>query len=91
MATGKIQFMKAARLSRKNAIYTPRSATTVMVSYSPAQKILEIEFKGGRVYHYLEVKPGLWKTYRSVILAGGSSGKFVNTHIKPFYDNIGIE
>jgi hypothetical protein len=78
--------MKYKRLSRKNAIYTTRSSdTTVLVNYEAKEKILEVEFTGGRVYHYLNVSAKLWQEYKDLLQAGGSSGKFVNTRIKPFY------
>jgi hypothetical protein len=78
--------MKHKRLSRKKAIYTSRSSeTTVLVNYDEKEKILEVEFTGGRVYHYLNVNPKLWQEYKDTLQAGGSSGKFVNTRIKPFH------
>lgn len=78
--------MKHKRLSRKNAIYTSRSSeTTVLVNYDATEKILEVEFTGGRVYHYLNVSPKLWQEYKDILQASGSSGKFVNTQIKPFH------
>jgi KTSC domain len=80
-----LQYMVRKRLSRKNAVYTPASTTTVMVNYSDALNILEVEFKGGRIYHYFKVDPLLWEEYKSVIQSNGSSGKFVNIRIKPFH------
>jgi len=78
--------MKRKRLSRKNAVYTTRlSDTTVMINYSEKEKLLEIEFTGGRIYHYFKVPPELWEEYRAHLKAEGSSGAFVNTRIKPFY------
>lgn len=83
--------MKHKRLSRKNAIYTTRSSgTTVMVNYDTKEKILEVEFTHGRVYHYLKVEPRVWEEYKVIIKAGGSSGNFINTRIKPFYKDVEI-
>lgn len=83
--------MKHKRLSRKNAIYTTRSSgTTVMVNYAAKEKILEVEFTGGRVYHYFKVEPRIWKEYIALINAGGSSGTFINTRIKPFYKDVEV-
>lgn len=79
--------MKQRRLSRKNAIYTPTSGTTIMINYSEISHTLEVEYTGNRVYHYHEVNPLLWEEYKFVIEAGGSSGKFVNTKIKPFHED----
>ena len=78
--------MKRKRLSRKNAVYTTRSSdTTVMVNYAAKEKVLEVEFTGGRVYHYFKVGQQLWEEYQALIKAGGSSGNFVNKRIKPFF------
>ena len=78
--------MNRKRLSRKKAIYTSGlSDTTVLVNYDEKEKILEVEFTGGRVYHYLHVSPRLWQEYKDTLQRGDSSGKFVNTRIKPFY------
>jgi hypothetical protein len=78
--------MERKRLSRKNAIYTTRSSdTTVMVNYEAKEKVLEIEFTGGRIYHYFKVGSRVWEEYKALLKAGGSSGGFVNTRIKPFY------
>ncbi|WP_423148063.1 KTSC domain-containing protein [Rubrolithibacter danxiaensis] len=74
------------RLSEENAIYTPGSGTTVMINYSFKKRILEVEFTGGKTYHYLNVEPDVWKSYKSEVESGESSGQFVNFRIKPFYE-----
>lgn len=79
-------FMILKRLSKKNALHTPASGTTVMINYSNTSHTLEVEFTGGRVYHYYTVPHSVWEEYKSVIKSKGSSGNFVNTHIKPFYE-----
>ena len=58
-----------------------------MINYSDTSHTLEVEYTGNRVYHYHEVNPLLWEEYKSVIESKGSSGKFVNTRIKPFYED----
>ncbi len=82
--------MKAKRLNRKTAIYTPVSGTTVRITYLPDREILEVEFVGGRTYHYLDVAQSTWDDYKAVVAGGGSSGTFVNKTIKPFYESIEI-
>ena len=74
------------RLGGSNLISTPDSGTTVYINYSNALNILEVEFAGGRVYHYKNVEPEIWEEYKSEIESGGSSGTFINTRIKPFYE-----
>jgi hypothetical protein len=78
--------MITGRLNTKNKTFTPSSGTTVYVDYSAKEKTLEVEFDGGKVYHYYKVAPSIWKEYRKVIEEGQSSGVYVNTKIKPFYD-----
>lgn len=83
--------MRRKRLTNRNRIYTPSSETTVYVNYSPVSEVLEVEFSGGKVYHYLHVKPDVWEDFRTTIRSGGSSGVFVNKRIKPFYDDVRLE
>jgi hypothetical protein len=78
--------MKKKRLDKKTAIETPASGTTVLINYSTSRSILEVEFRGGRVYHYKKVERPKWEEYETIVLSGGSSGIFVNTKIKPFYE-----
>ena len=78
-------------LSRKNAIYTPGSHTTRMINYENGHHLLEIEFNTGKLYHYIDVPPSVWKEYKSTVLSKKSSGKFFNARIKPFYDWIEID
>src|SRR5438270_13186650 len=73
------------RLSRKSAIYTPRSHTTRMINYESIRHVLEVEFINDGVYQYFKVPPSVWKEYKSIVLSEGSSGTFLNKKIKPFY------
>ena len=85
MPKSKIKLLKDKRLSKKNAIYTPRSTATAMVNYSEKDKILEVEYKSSKVYHYLKVPVKIWRKYQSSIISGESSGIFLNIWIKPHY------
>ncbi len=71
------------RLPRKNAVYTPDSATTILINYQKEKQILEVEYTGGSVYHYYRVPPEIWNEYVEIIKAGRSSGTYVNQQIKP--------
>lgn len=83
--------VRRRRLTNKDKVYTPTSETTVSLNYSPVSEVLEVEFKGGKVYHYLHVKPEVWDQYRITVRTGGSSGGFVNEQIKPNYEMLRIE
>ena len=48
------------------------------------KNILEVGFADG-IYHYFNVPQNVWKEYKIFIESGGSSGKFVNVIVKPFY------
>lgn len=70
---------------QKDSLNTPASEATIRVNYSAPRHILEVEFKGGKVYEYLQVELQVWEEYKTIIQTGGSSGFFVNKRIKPYY------
>ena len=57
------------------------SSNIAMVGYDEEQKILEITFRDGRVYHYLEVPPERALS----LLRAESKGRFLNSDIKPAF------
>jgi hypothetical protein len=65
--------MKWARVSSSNI---------VSVGYDEEQRILAIVYRGGRVYHYLEVPPERVLS----LLRAESKGRFVNQEIKGHFD-----
>ena len=71
------------RLPVKTAISTPVSGTTEMINYDPKSRVLEVQFTGGRVYRYFQVPLSVWREYKDIVASGGSSGTYVNVHIKP--------
>ena len=77
--------MKRKRHNSQNKIKTPQSETTVYIDYKAKKMELEVEFKEGKAYHYLNVPLPVWEEYRNIVLSGGSSGTFVNYEIKPTY------
>ena len=77
---------KKARLNSKNKLETPSSGTTIAIDYSAKDKLLEVQFLPGKVYHYKKVEPDIWRKYKEIVISGGSSGLFVNTEVKPFYE-----
>lgn len=83
--------IRRKRLTNRNFVRTPGSETTVSLNYSPVSEVLEVEFTGGKVYHYFHVKPEVWEDYKTIVRYGGSSGAFVNERIKPYYELSRIE
>ncbi|WP_207427399.1 KTSC domain-containing protein [Pedobacter sp. SYSU D00535] len=80
--------MRRGKLNSSNRLETPASGTTVYIDYSEKLRVLEVEFRGSRIYHYLNVEPQMWERYKLEVLNGGSSGTFVNTQIKPLYEYV---
>jgi hypothetical protein len=78
------------RLSWRNRIATPESGTTTFINYDNEKNILEVGFADG-VYHYFDVPQDVWKEYKDFVEEGGSSGKFVNLIVKPFYKHTKLE
>jgi hypothetical protein len=58
------------------------SSNIAMIGYDEEQRILEITFRDGRVYHYLEVPPERALS----LLRAESKGRFLNSDIKPEFD-----
>ena len=77
--------MKSKRFYSANRLETPKSQSTVYIDYSAKKNVLEVEFTGGKAYHYFDVEPRIWEEYKSTVLSGGSSGEYVNFTIKPNY------
>jgi hypothetical protein len=57
------------------------STSLASVGYDPSQKVLEVEFHGGRVYRYF----GVPRRRYQELLEADSAGRFLNTRIKGFY------
>jgi KTSC domain-containing protein len=57
------------------------SSNIATVGYDEDEHILEIVFRDGRVYHYLEVPPERALS----LLRAESKGRFLNSDIKPHF------
>ena len=55
------------------------SSSLSSVGYDAGSETLEVEFKNGGVYRYLEVPEDEWRSLQSA----ESKGSYLNTHIKP--------
>ena len=58
------------------------SSSVASVGYDAKQFILEIEFRNGRVYQYVDVPAAAHR----LLLNAASIGDFVNTVIKPRFE-----
>lgn len=63
--------------------YRTASSAVTMVGYDASRRRLEVEFKGGGLYAYLDVTPAEY----GELLAADSIGDYVNTRIKPRHES----
>jgi inosine/xanthosine triphosphate pyrophosphatase family protein len=57
------------------------SSDIVSIGYDPAQKLLEVEFQGGRIYHYRDVEANIYAQF----MRADSYGTFFFAHINGRY------
>ena len=57
------------------------SSNVVSVGYDDASLVLEVEFKQGRVYQYLDVP----RSHYEGILSAASPTGYLNDNVKPYY------
>jgi hypothetical protein len=65
-----------------------KSSNIVSVGYSPADKRMEIEFRGGGVYHHAEVPQSVYDAFMAAESKGSHyhaaiKGKFKHTKLDP--------
>ena len=59
-----------------------QSSNIVSISYNLNEEILEIEFKGNRIYQYKDVPEFIYQD----LINSESVGKYFNTNIKDQYE-----
>lgn len=57
------------------------STAIASIGYDEANLLLEIEYRNGRTYQYLDVPSSCYRD----LMASASIGQFVNLQVKPFY------
>ena len=57
------------------------------IDYSPSIKIIEIEFKGGDIYHYLDAKKPEWNKMLALAKKKEGLGAYINQVFKAPYKN----
>ena len=77
---------QALRLRTKNFRYVTSRAVTA-IDYNARAKIIEIEFREGEVYHYLNAKKTEWGTLLQFAAKKEGLGVYVNTVFKKPYEN----
>lgn len=77
---------QAIEIANSNERLTTASTIIEELNYLPEKKILEIEFKAGSVYQYLNVPVSVWNKFKQYIESGGSAAAFINIYIKSKYE-----
>lgn len=57
------------------------SSNVVSIGYDSEHQVMEVEFKGGRVYHYVGIDEETWEVRESY----DSIGKYIASGIKPHF------
>lgn len=57
------------------------STDVASIGYDPNTMTLEVEFKGGSVYHYMDVPDAVYQE----LMQASSKGKFMHANIKNSY------
>ena len=62
------------------------SSSLRSVGYDAATLTLEVEFRNGSVYRYLDVPTGLWTSFRRA----PSMGKFFQEHVRDQFETMRV-
>lgn len=62
------------------------STNLAAIGYDDVASVLEVEFRNGGIYQYLDVP----RMHFDALLGAGSAGEYFNRNIKPFYGAIRI-
>lgn len=64
---------------------TSRAITSI--DYNAKSKILEIEFKTGHIYHYLDINKNIWKKVLEFADKGEGLGAYINQDFKAMVED----
>lgn len=56
------------------------STAVVSAGYDPETRVLEIEFRGGRIYRYRDVPPSVYEFLRRTRSKGGFVSRMIDGH-----------
>lgn len=57
------------------------SSSLASVGYSPAEEVLEVEFRNGSVYQYVRVPPAVFQA----LMTAESKGSYLNSAVREHY------
>ena len=73
------------RLHSKN-FRRVNSHAAFSIDYDEKKKIIEIEYKNGRIYHYLDMSKAAWNKILSFVDKGKGLGTYINQKFKKMID-----
>jgi len=59
------------------------------IDYDPGLKIIEIEYKPGNIYHYLNMNKNAWNKFLELADKGEGLGNYINHNFKKKIDDEG--
>ena len=63
------------------------SEAAISIDYHPKLKIIEIEYKTGKVYHYLHMNKDIWNKFLEFADKGNGLGSYINQEFKQMIDD----
>jgi hypothetical protein len=63
------------------------SSNLVSVGYDPAEQVLEVEFRHGGVYQYIDVPVAVYRE----LMAASSHGGYLARRVKPHYPVLRVD
>ena len=67
------------------------SEAAISIDYHPKLKIIEIEYKTGKVYHYLHMNKKIWDTFLEFANIGEGLGAYINRDFKKMIDERNLD
>ena len=62
------------------------SRAAISIDYYPKLKIIEIEYKTGKIYHYLNINKSVWNKFLEFANKGKGLGTYINQDFKDMID-----
>ena len=67
------------------------SEAAISIDYHPKLKIIEIEYKTGKIYHYLHMNKKIWDTFLEFANIGEGLGIYINRDFKKMIDENNLD
>ena len=67
------------------------SEAAISIDYHPKLKILEIQYKAGKIYHYLNIDKTIWNKFLEFANKGAGLGTYINQDFKNMIDKYNLD